>query len=257
MSDDIVIKDLGTIKTIRLNRVEKKNAITQEMYTSLVDAIKSAQKQGCSAIVFLGQTEVFCAGNDIVDFMSNAMSDNFTNAPVMQFLRALATCKVPMIAGVDGLAIGVGTTMLMHCDLVFATKRSTLKTPFLNLGLVPEAGSSLIAPRIMGPQRAFEMLVLGEEFSADAAYHAGLVNHLVDDDALEERVMEAANKLAALPPEALRLSRALLRDDETAILKRIEEEAVLFVERLNSDEAREAFTAFMEKRPPNFSKAGE
>ncbi|MEP3673675.1 MAG: enoyl-CoA hydratase-related protein, partial [Hyphomicrobiales bacterium] len=182
-------------------------------------------------------------------------SSNFSDSPVIRFLRTLATCKIPMIAGVDGLAIGVGTTMLMHCDMVFATTRTTLKTPFLNLGLVPEAGSSLIAPRIMGQQRAFEMLVMGEIFSADAAYRAGLVNHVVDESSLEERVMEAANKLAALPPEALHLSRGLLRGDEDEILQRIDEEAVLFAQRLKSDEAREAFTAFMEKRPPNFTKS--
>ena len=255
MSDDIAISDSGTIKTIRFNRVEKKNAITQAMYTALADAIDDAQTQRCPALVFLGQPGVFCAGNDIMDFMTTAMSPNFSDSPVIRFLRTLATCKIPMIAGVDGLAIGVGTTMLMHCDMVFATKRTTLKTPFLNLGLVPEAGSSLIAPRIMGQQRAFEMLVMGETFSADAAHHAGLINHVVDEGSLEERVMEAAYKLAALPPEALRLSRGLLRGDEDQILQRIDEEAVLFAQRLKSDEAREAFTAFMEKRPPNFTKS--
>lgn len=257
MSDDIDICDQGTVKTIRFNRMEKKNAITQAMYTAIADAIDAAHAQGCAAIIFLGQPGVFSAGNDIMDFMSNAMSADFSGSPTIRFLRALATCKIPMIAGVDGLAIGVGTTMLMHCDMVFATQRSTLKTPFLNLGLVPEAGSSLIAPHIMGQQRAFEMLVLGETFSAEAAHQSGLINHVVSEDSLQERVMDAARRLAALPPEALRISRGLLRGNEEAeILQRIDEEAVLFTKCLHSDEAREAFTAFMEKRPANFNKSG-
>lgn len=254
MSDDVEIKDQGTIKTIRLNRLDKKNAITQDMYSTIADAMDAAQKDGFSAIVFLGQPGVFSSGNDISDFMTNAMSDDFSSSPTLRFLRALATCKIPMIAGVDGLAIGVGTTMLMHCDMVFATKATTLKTPFLDLGLVPEAGSSLIAPLIMGQQRAFELLVMGEKFSADRAHAAGLINHIIEEDALEKRVMEAAQKLTALPPEALRLSRGLLRPNEEEILKRIDQEAALFAERLDSDEAREAFAAFMEKRPPNFNK---
>lgn len=252
MSGDIEITDDGAIKIIRFNRMDKKNAITQEMYAAMSDAMEAAQKDTLSAIVFLGQPSVFTSGNDIADFMTNAMSDDFTRSATMRFLRALAQCKIPIIAGVDGLAIGIGATMLMHCDMVFATKRSLLKTPFLNLGLVPEAGSSLIAPLIMGRQRAFEMLVLGEDFSAERAREAGLINHIIDEDVLEKHVMETAYKLASQPPEALRLSRALLQNGEEQILQRIEEEAVLFAKQLHSDEAREAFEAFMEKRPPNF-----
>jgi len=254
VSEPVKIEDDGRVKIIRFNRVEKKNAITQKMYAMMADAMHDAEVNGSAAIVFLGHPGVFTAGNDIMDFMANAMTQDFANSPTLRFLRALATCQIPMIAGVDGLAIGVGATMLMHCDMVFASPRTTLKTPFLNLGLVPEAASSLIAPRLMGTPRAFEILVMGEVFTASAARDAGLVNHVVDEAGLEAETMKAAHKLAAIAPEALRLSRGLLRGDPAEILRRIDEEAELFTKRLQSDEAREAFTAFIEKRPPNFNK---
>lgn len=255
MTDHIRVTEDAGVKVIRFNRADKKNAITQAMYSALADGIADAETGDCAAIVFFGQSGIFSAGNDIMDFMSKGMTGDLIHSPTMRFLRALATSKKPMIAGVDGAAVGVGTTMLMHCDMVFASERSTFKTPFLNLGLVPEAGSSLIAPRMMGPQRAFEMLVLGETFTAERAHGAGLVNHLVAEEALEKATMDAAFKLAALPPEALALSRGLMRGDEAEILARIDAEAVLFGERLKSREAQEAFMAFMEKRPPNFRKA--
>ena len=252
MTDFITIADDEHVRSIRFNRADKKNAITQDMYAKMADGIESATEDGIRAILFLGQSGVYSAGNDIVDFLSRGMTDDMSATATVRFLKALATSSTPIVAAVDGLAIGVGTTMLMHCDMVFASESTTLKTPFLNLGVVPEAASSLIAPRIMGPQRAFEMLIMGETFSADRAREAGLVNHVTSSDELEETAMAAAKKLSKLAPGALSISRKLLRGDTSDIIARMDEEFVLFAERLKSDEAREAFAAFMEKRPPRF-----
>jgi len=149
---------------------------------------------GIRAILFLGQPGVFSAGNDIADFLSTSMTSDMSATATVRFLKALATTPTPILAAVDGMAIGVGTTMLMHCDMVFASDKATLKTPFLNLGVVPEAASSLIAPRIMGQHRAFEMLIMGETFSAERAREAGLVNHVTSSDELEATATAAIHK---------------------------------------------------------------
>lgn len=253
MTDLIEITDEDSVRTIRFNRADKKNALTQDMYAKMADGIDSAGGDGIKAILFLGQAGVFSAGNDIADFLSRGMTTDMSATATVRFLKALATTSTPLIAGIDGLAIGVGATMLMHCDMVFASEAATLKTPFLNLGVVPEAASSLIAPRIMGQQRAFEMLIMGETFSAERAREAGLVNHVTSSDELESAAMAAAKKLSKLAPDALAISRKLLRGDTADIVARMDEEFVLFAERLQSDEAREAFSAFMEKRPPRFA----
>lgn len=252
MSEFIQVSDENYIRTVRFNRADKKNAITQEMYTAMAEAIESAPDAGMRAIVFLGQPGVYCAGNDIMDFMSRAMSSDMTATPTVRFLKALTTSKTPLVAGVDGVAIGVGVTMLMHCDFVVVSDISSLKTPFLNLGLVPEAASSLIGPKLMGHQRAFEMLIMGEAFDGARAKEAGLANRVVSSEDVEASALEAAGKIAALAPEALRISREFVRGSETDILARIDEEVLEFAKRLKSDEAREAFTAFMEKRPAKF-----
>ncbi|MEP1442296.1 MAG: crotonase/enoyl-CoA hydratase family protein [Hyphomicrobiales bacterium] len=253
MTDFITIADDENVRTIRFNRADKKNAITQDMYAKMADGIESASDDGIRAILFLGQPGVFSAGNDIADFLSRGMTDDMSATATVRFLKALATTGTPLVAAVDGLAIGVGATMLMHCDMVFASEAATLKTPFLNLGVVPEAASSLIAPRIMGQQRAFEMLIMGETFSAERARESGLVNHVTSSDKLEATAMAAVKKLSMLAPGALSISRKLLRGDTADITARMDEEFVLFAERLKSDEAREAFAAFMEKRPPRFA----
>jgi enoyl-CoA hydratase/carnithine racemase len=160
-----------------------------------------------------------------------------------------------MIAAVDGLAIGVGTTMLLHCDLVYATPAASLRTPFLDLGLVQEAGSSILGPERMGYPRAFELICLGEPFSAERALQAGLVNAVVPADKLEETAMKAARRLAAKPRHALMTARRLLRQDPARISAKIDEEAQAYTGLMRSPEAREAFTAFLEKRPPDFAKA--
>ena len=166
---------------------------------------------------------------------------------VFDFLEAIIMSEKPLLAGVDGLAIGVGTTMLMHCDYVLASDHSAFSTPFVDLGLVPEAGSSLIAPRIMGHQKAFELLAMGAKWSGEEARQAGLVNAVVPAEELEKAALGAALALAAKPPEALAISRKLIRGDRSDVLARMKEEAVLFGERLQSDEAKAAFMAFMAK----------
>ncbi|MGE0628650.1 MAG: crotonase/enoyl-CoA hydratase family protein [Hyphomicrobiaceae bacterium] len=243
------------IQSIRLTRAAKKNALTAAMYAALTRALKDGdQRKDVAVHVLLGSGGVFSAGSDIGEFQARAEGRADLTAPVMAFIRALPSVEKPLVAGVDGLATGIGTTMLLHCDLVYATPSAQFRTPFLDLGLVPEAGSSLLAPRVMGHQRAFELLALGEAFDAERAREAGIVNRIVASDDLEATVHRAAGRLAAKPPEALRLCRQLLRGDAADVRTRIEDEIAIFAERLVSPEAREAFAAFLEKRVPDFGK---
>jgi len=244
-SEHIQVSVSNGVQTLRFNRAEKKNAITSEMYHVLADNLRAGEMDDDVQVHLLaGSPGAFTAGNDIVDFLGfaeqGALGDN-----VIRFLKALATLTKPMVAAVDGLAIGVGTTMLMHCDLVYATARSVFRTPFLDLGLVPEAASSLLAPRLLGMPRAFELLCLGAAFDAEQAHTAGLVNAVVPEDEVELQARAAAETLAAKPQDALNAARRLLRGDPTEIVARIDEEADLFRERLQSDEARTAFQAFL------------
>jgi enoyl-CoA hydratase/carnithine racemase len=249
MPMDIEITVRDRLQTIRFTRADKKNALTAAMYAAITDALWRGDASGdVVAHLFLGSNGVFSAGNDIAEFVESARGGALTG-PVLAFLRALPRVRKPMIAAVDGLAIGIGTTLLFHCDLVYATPAATFRTPFLDLGLVPEAGSSLLAPLRMGYARAFELLIVGEPFSAERAQQTGLVNAVVPSEEIEARAREAASRLARKPPEALALSRRLLRGDPAVIAARIEEEARIFGERLASPEAREACTAFLEKRP--------
>jgi enoyl-CoA hydratase/carnithine racemase len=206
------------------------------------------------AHLFIGSEGVFTAGNDIGDFLERARTGAALEGPVLDFIRLLPRVRKPVIAAVDGLAVGIGTTLLFHCDLVYASPEARFSTPFLDLGVVPEAGSSLLAPLRLGHARAFELLVLGELFTAERALQAGLVNAIVPAAELEATARKAAARLAAKPPEALAIARCLLRGDQSAVSARIEEEARLFGERLASPEAREAFAAFLEKRQPDFGK---
>ena len=245
MSDTILVHQSDGICEIRFNRPEKKNAITLDMYDRLTAALKEGEADPATRChLLLGREGVFTAGNDLMDFMAVAAGgDHAENA--IHFLRTLASTRKPVVAAVDGLAIGIGTTLLMHCDLVYATPSVRFKTPFLDLGLVPEAASSMIAPRLMGYQRAFELLCLGEAFTAEQARDAGLVNAIVDAEEVEEIARNAARRLAAKPPEALAIARALIRGDNADILARIDEERTHFSARLKSDEARAAFEAFL------------
>ncbi|MEL6372764.1 MAG: crotonase/enoyl-CoA hydratase family protein [Pseudomonadota bacterium] len=252
---DIEITIDEGVQVIRLTRPEKKNALLGAMYDAMSQALdRGEREEGIVAHIFIGSGGSFSAGNDINDFVRRAQAgEGAIPTPSLDFIRRLPRVTKPMIAAVDGLAIGVGTTLLFHCDLVYATPQASLRTPFLDLGLVPEAASSLLAPQRMGYQRAFEMLCLGEAFDGQRAYEAGIVNKVVALDALEATAMEAARKLAAKPPGALAAARRLVRGDIEPITARIEEEARVFGERLTSAEAREAFAAFFEKRKPDFS----
>lgn len=233
------------VLTLRMNRPEKKNALNRTMYQALAEGVEAAQAdEAVRCVLLLGSEGCFSSGNDLTDFADFDEAAGLSE--VQRFLRALVRLEKPLIAGVDGLAVGIGTTVLFHCDLAYATPRSSFRTPFLDLGLVPEAGSSLLAPRTMGYQRAFSLLVMGDLLSAEAAVEAGLI--LAVSDHAEEEARRAAQRLAAKPPEALRLARRLMRGDPAPLAERVEAESAAFAERLTSAEARAAFAAFFGRR---------
>ncbi len=246
MSDQVDISRDGAVQIIRMNRPEKKNALTRSMYQSMADALRSGDADDavkCHLIV--GQDGVFTAGNDIADFMLAAQGNASLGNEVLAFLRAVITVEKPLVAGVDGLAIGVGTTMLLHCDIVMASPGARFKTPFLDLGLTPEAGSSLVGPQALGYKQAFLLLAMGEELSASEARQAGLVSKVVED--VEAASRSAAAQVAARPVEAMALARGLMRGDRDEIVARMEQEAAHFADRLQSAEARQAFMDFMSR----------
>jgi enoyl-CoA hydratase/carnithine racemase len=246
MSELVIVSDEGPVRIVRMNRPDKKNALTMAMYDAMAAAIEgAAANSGLRCLLIAGHPSAFCAGNDIGDFLKAAGEGGALAAPIMRFLYALARNELPLVAAVQGNAVGVGTTMLMHCDHVVASSAARFATPFVGLGLVPEAGSSLIAPRLMGQARAFSLLVMGRPLSADEAKQAGLVNSVVEPDAVEAEAMKAAAEIAALPPQGVLASRRLLRGSRDEIIARIDEEAELFKTRLQSAEARAAFEAFM------------
>lgn len=242
----IAVERRGDVRLIRFARPEKKNAITADMYEAMASTLEDVGRdETIAAVVFLGESGVFSAGNDIGDFLRMAERQSETQSEVVRFLKALARCEVPMLAGVDGLAVGIGTTLLLHCDLVIAAETSTFRTPFVDLGLVPEAASSLIGPQMMGRRWAFELLVAGAPFDAKRAYEAGIVNRIVAPDRVEPEILAAAEAIAAKPRNAVRLSRNLLRGDVDAVLERIEVEVELFGQCLSSPEAQAAFASFV------------
>lgn len=247
---EVEVKRIGATQLLRINRPVKKNALTGAMYGALADALTEGDRdQRIAAHVFMGAGGEFTAGNDIGEFLAAVSDDGTTLRNVLRFISLLPKVEKPMLAGVEGLAVGVGTTLLFHCDLVYATPSARFQTPFVDLGLVPEAGSSLLMPQRLGYARAFEMLVLGAMVSAERMREAGLVNAIVEADDLEVTVLRAAAALAAKPPAALAAARRLMRGDGREVARRIEDEAELFVKALRSPEARAAFQAFLEKRP--------
>lgn len=251
MPDEILVSSTGAITQIRLNRPQKKNAITAAMYSALADALEAAAADDkARAVTILANGDTFTAGNDLNDFLAAPPLD--MNQPVFRFLKAISTFPKVVIAGVGGAAVGVGTTLLLHCDLVVAGPRALFSLPFVDLALVPEAASSLLLPRLIGPQRAARHLILGDPIDAETALGYGLATELAAEEALEARVLEIAQRIAAKPPEAVRLTKALLKAEGEPVAARIAREADAFASRLTSAEAREAFTAFFEKRPPNF-----
>lgn len=235
------------VQVIRFNRPDKKNAITREMYAKMTNALTVAGSDAAiRATAFLGTEGCFSAGNDMNDFLAFAMGGSM-GGEVLDFLRALASATKPVVSGVDGLAIGIGTTIHLHCDLTVASARSVFKTPFVDLALVPEAASSLLAPRLMGHQRAFALLAAGEPLEAAEALQAGLIWKIVGENAVEEETLSVAGRLAKKPSEALRIARDLIRGERNDVLARIDKEAEHFAAQLKSAEARAAFEAFMRR----------
>jgi enoyl-CoA hydratase/carnithine racemase len=253
MSDILTHTEAG-ICTITLNRIAKKNSITAAMYQSMADALAAAKEDAAvRVVVFQGHETVFSAGNDIADFLNKPPSTQ--NSPVFQFLHGIAAFPKPVIAAVCGPAVGVGTTMLLHCDLVYAGDNAAFSMPFVNLGLCPEAASSLLVPQMMGYHRAAEALLLGEPFMAEAALEVGLVNRILPPLEANHYAQSTARKLAAKPISALiETKRLLKKNNATAVLQAMAEEATSFGRMLQEPAAREAFGAFMEKRKQDFSK---
>jgi enoyl-CoA hydratase/carnithine racemase len=252
MTDHILIDRTQAqpgVLVIRFNRPDKKNAITSEMYRQMTEALQKANSDADVRVVtFLGTEGCFSAGNDMGDFLSYAMSGSKEPPAAALFIKALALAEKPMVSGVDGLAIGIGTTLNLHCDMTIASDRSVFRTPFVDLALVPEAASSLLAPKVMGHQRAFALLAAGEGFSAQQALDAGLVWKVVSPKDVEAGTLALAASLAAKPPQALKIARDLIRGTSDDVLARMDDELVHFTAQLRSAEARAAFEAFMSRK---------
>jgi enoyl-CoA hydratase/carnithine racemase len=251
MTEHVIITDEGATRVIKLRRPEKKNALTQGMYRSMSDAIDTAQNNPeIRCLIVTGGSGVFTSGNDLEEFLhAGALTSEAARASDMtKFLYSLAHNVKPIIAAVDGVAIGIGTTMLFHCDHVLASTAATFSTPFMQLGLVPEGASSLLMPATMGHQRAFAMLVMGRTMSAEDARIAGFVNAVVSPGHTEIEAHKVARDICALPAEAVAISRKLLRTPPEELTRRIDQEAHIFGERMGSKEAIAAFKAFIDRK---------
>jgi enoyl-CoA hydratase/carnithine racemase len=251
MTEHLIVTDEDATRVIVLRRPEKKNAISQEMYRAMSVAIDTAQDNpDIRCIIITGGSGVFTAGNDLEDFLKDGTSDPDRPRPshAVKFLYSLAHNAKPIIAAVDGIAIGIGTTMLFHCDYVLASTTATFSTPFIHLGLVPEGASSLLMPRTMGHQRAFATLVMGRTVTADEAHIAGFVNVVVSPGHTEAEARKVAREICALPAEAVAISRKLLKPSPEDLTRRIDQESHLFGERMRSGEAIDAFRAFFSRK---------
>jgi enoyl-CoA hydratase/carnithine racemase len=249
---DILVERANGVLTVAFNRPDKKNAITAAMYQTMADALVQAQTDPeVRAILIRGSVGIFCAGNDLEDFMKSPPGDDA--APVFQFLRALSTAEKPVVASVAGAAVGVGTTLLLHCDLVYAADTASFSLPFVQLGLCPEAASSLLLQRVAGYQAAAEKLLLGEAFDAQEASRIGLVNRVLPAAEVDAFALRQAEKLVALPATSLRVTKSLMKHaSQRELQTQMSEEALHFGKMLLAPEAREAFKAFFEKRKPDF-----
>ncbi|HEX7249827.1 MAG TPA: enoyl-CoA hydratase [Burkholderiales bacterium] len=254
MAAPILVETRERVMRIELNRPEKKNALSPEMYALIAQALATAEADAqVRAVLIHGQPDCFTSGNDVKDFLELPRGSG--ESPAAGFLRGISTAKKPLVAAVGGPAVGVGTTMLLHCDLVYAAPNARLQMPFVPLGLLPEAASSLLLPVMAGYRRAAEMLLLGAPFGVEKALAAGIVTEIVPEAELVERGRAAALALAALPPASVRMTKELMkRALAPAVQERMSEELHLFGERLKSPEAKEALRAFMEKRKPDFSR---
>jgi enoyl-CoA hydratase/carnithine racemase len=246
-------KTESRIAFIEIARLDKKNALTAEMYQQLAAALQAADAEPqVRSILLHGTPDCFTAGNDVADFLKRPVG---ADSPVVGFLQLLPKIRKPIVAAVGGPAIGIGTTLLLHCDLVYATAEARFQLPFVPLGIVPEFGSTYLLPLVAGYQRAAELLLLGQPFTAQKAQEAGIVTQIVDKSELLQKARETALALAALPPESLRLTKRLMRKRHASMVEEtIAEETRIFSERLHSPEAKEALSAFLEKRKPDFSR---
>lgn len=258
MSETIKAITEKNVRTIQFNRPDKLNALTHEMYARIVEELQNAESDTkIRVIVFKGTPGCFTAGNDMQDFVqaqAGGLSKNGEIAPVTQFLQILPRLETPLVAVVDGLAVGVGVTMLMHCDLVYCSRRASFKTPFTALGLVPEAASSQLMPAAIGHQQAAELLMLSKTISAKDALRMGFVTRVFKTKALEKKATKQITNLAGLPPGSVRMAKKLMRRTAEPVSDRMDIESQEFSARLSSEEFTEAANAFMSRRKPDFSK---
>ena len=254
MSNDILVHSEGGVMTITFNRLDRKNSITSAMYGAIADALASAAEDAATRVVVLqGHETIFSAGNDVGDILNKPPAGR--DSPVFRFLRGIAAFPKPIVAAVCGPAVGVGTTMLFHCDLVYAGDNAAFSMPFVNLGLVPEAASSLLVPQMLGYHRAAEALLLGEPFMAEAALEVGLVNRVLPPMETNAYAQKIAARLAAKPSTSLiETKRLMKKGQQQLVTQQMDDEGLLFSRMLTEPAAREAFGAFMEKRAPDFSK---
>jgi enoyl-CoA hydratase/carnithine racemase len=244
---------LNGVATIEIARPEKKNAITVDMYAAMAAALHAATAEPTvRAVLITGQPGIFTSGNDLEDFMQRPRQG--MDSPVFQFMKALLGCEKPVVAAVTGAAIGIGTTMLLHCDFVYVSDEARLAMPFVSLGLVPEFASSRVVPRLMGHARAAEKLLLGEPFTAEQAVDCGIANAVLPAGEVVAHARRIAERFNNLPPSAVREAKKLMRRaDQAEVLQTIAAEGEIFGQRLSSPEAKEAFSAFFQKRKPDFS----
>lgn len=254
MNEQVIVDIKGPLMSLTLNRPEKKNALSNAMYGALADGMQRAQDDpAIRCILIRSEGDTFTAGNDLSDFAAVSAGSAPAERHVSRFLRALVMADKPIVAAVQGLAVGLGTTMLLHCDVVCVTDQTRLSTPFVNLALVPEAASSVLLQARIGYARAFTMIALGEPVDGKTAVELGLARYLVSADDLHAKALAVARTLAERPIGALRASKRLMRDG-AQLLQVMDRESAVFAERLKSPEAAEAFRAFAEKRAPNFSQ---
>jgi enoyl-CoA hydratase/carnithine racemase len=250
---DILISKHNSVLTITINRPDKKNALTREMYAAMADALESVSSDSSiKAVLLQGEGDGFTAGNDISMF-ANVTSASSTNDTV-RFMKALAAIELPVVAKVHGAAVGIGTTLLLHCDFVYCAENTYFSLPFINLALVPEYGSSAILPRLAGHKKAAEWLMLGEPFGAEDALSNGIVNKVTPLSRLDDLCQKTLTTLLSMPKEALRKTKALMKSDYDEMMSHLDKELEVFGEQLLSAPAKEAFDAFLNKRKPDFSQ---
>jgi enoyl-CoA hydratase/carnithine racemase len=258
LADTVLVIDENGVRTIRFNRPDKKNALTRAMYSAAAEGLEGANEdKAVRAVILTGAPGIFTAGNDLGDFMAHPPHiGKGEMPPVERFMHALYKCKKPVIAAVDGVAVGIGTTLLLHCDLVYASSQAKFKTPFVDLALAPEFGSSMMFEKAFGRAAASDLLLLGSVWGAERALQTGLVTAVVKPEELEGVARFAGETLAAKAPGSLMAAKALMREPEEALEDRMKREGDAFATMLRSEEFKEAATAFMERRAPDFAKFG-